>query len=38
MGGTLRDDSLGLVENFVADKDAAYFAEMYKKDGLIGDM
>jgi len=38
VGGTLRDDSLGLVENFVADKDAAYFAEMYKKDGLIGDM
>jgi len=36
VGGTLRDDSLGLIENFVAGKDAAYFAEMYKKDRLIG--
>src|SRR3989338_9199450 len=35
VGGTLRDDSLGLIENFVAGKDAAYFAEMYKKDRLI---
>lgn len=36
VGGTLKDDSKGLVENFVADKDAAYFAEMYKRDKLTG--
>ncbi len=34
VGGTLESDKL--VENFVADKDAAYFADMYRKDGLTG--
>ena len=34
VGGTL--ESNNLVENFVADKDAAYFAEMYKQDRLTG--
>jgi phosphoribosylformimino-5-aminoimidazole carboxamide ribotide isomerase len=36
VGGTLKDNSEGLVENFVTDKDVAYFAELYKRDGLIG--
>lgn len=36
VGGTLSDDSKGLVENFVSDKDSSYFAEMFKKDGLTG--
>ncbi len=36
VGRTLRDDTQEAVENFVADKDAAYFAEMYKRDGLTG--
>lgn len=34
VGGSL-DDS-GAVENFVSDKGAAYYAEMYKKDNLPG--
>ncbi|MGD8401271.1 MAG: phosphoribosylformimino-5-aminoimidazole carboxamide ribotide isomerase, partial [Bacillota bacterium] len=33
VGGTLRDDSKGLVENFVSDRDAAYYATLFKKDG-----
>jgi phosphoribosylformimino-5-aminoimidazole carboxamide ribotide isomerase len=36
VGGTLSDDSKGLVENFVSDKDSTYFADMFKKDGLTG--
>jgi phosphoribosylformimino-5-aminoimidazole carboxamide ribotide isomerase len=36
VGGTLCDDSKGLVENFVSDKDSTYFADMFKKDGLTG--
>jgi phosphoribosylformimino-5-aminoimidazole carboxamide ribotide isomerase len=36
VGGTLRDDSKGLVENFVSDRDAAYYATLFKKDGLTG--
>jgi len=34
VGGSL-DDS-GAVENFVSDKGAAYYAELYKKDNLTG--
>ncbi|HYH05238.1 MAG TPA: phosphoribosylformimino-5-aminoimidazole carboxamide ribotide isomerase [Bacillota bacterium] len=36
VGGSLSDDSQGLVENFVSEKDAAYYAELFKKDGLTG--
>jgi phosphoribosylformimino-5-aminoimidazole carboxamide ribotide isomerase len=36
IGGTLSDDSPGLVENFVSDKDAAYYGNLFKKDGLTG--
>lgn len=36
VGGSLRDDSQGLVENFVSEKGAAYYAELFKKDGLTG--
>jgi len=36
VGSTLKDSSEGPVENFVSEKDAAYFAEMYKKDRLTG--
>jgi phosphoribosylformimino-5-aminoimidazole carboxamide ribotide isomerase len=34
VGGSLKDD--GAVENFVSDRSASYFAEMYKRDGLTG--
>jgi phosphoribosylformimino-5-aminoimidazole carboxamide ribotide isomerase len=34
VGGSL-DDS-GAMENFVSDKGAAYYAEMYRRDGLAG--
>jgi len=34
VGGSLRDDNA--VENFVSDRNAAYYAEMYKRDGLTG--
>jgi len=36
VGGTLSDNSENLVENFVSDHDAAYYAELFKKDGLSG--
>jgi len=36
VGGTLKDDSKGLVENFISEKSPAEFAEMYKRDGLTG--
>lgn len=36
VGGTLSDNNQGLVENFVSDKDSAYYAELYKKDNLVG--
>ncbi|NLY76442.1 MAG: phosphoribosylformimino-5-aminoimidazole carboxamide ribotide isomerase [Firmicutes bacterium] len=36
VGGTLTDNSENLVENFVSDHDAAYYAELFKKDGLSG--
>jgi len=34
VGGSLSDS--GAVENFVSDRDAAYYAEMYRRDGLTG--
>jgi phosphoribosylformimino-5-aminoimidazole carboxamide ribotide isomerase len=34
VGGTLGDD--GLRTNFVSEKSAAWFAELYKRDGLFG--
>jgi len=34
IGGSLSDS--GAVENFVSDRNAAYYAEMYKHDGLTG--
>ena len=36
VGGSLKDEGNQAVENFVADQDAAFFAEFYKKDGLKG--
>ena len=34
IGGTLNDT--GAVENFVSDKDAAYYSKLYKENGLSG--
>lgn len=36
VGGTLTDSSANLVENFVSEHDAAYYAELFKRDGLSG--
>ncbi|HOJ77481.1 MAG TPA: phosphoribosylformimino-5-aminoimidazole carboxamide ribotide isomerase [Bacillota bacterium] len=36
VGGTLNDVNKGVVENFVSDHDAAYFANLFKADGLTG--
>jgi phosphoribosylformimino-5-aminoimidazole carboxamide ribotide isomerase len=36
VGGTLSDDSAKLRTNFVSDKPAAWYAELYKRDGLKG--
>jgi phosphoribosylformimino-5-aminoimidazole carboxamide ribotide isomerase len=36
VGGTLRDEGAGPVENFVAEQPAAWFAERYRADGLTG--
>ncbi|HOP75629.1 MAG TPA: phosphoribosylformimino-5-aminoimidazole carboxamide ribotide isomerase [Bacillota bacterium] len=36
VGGTLTDTADGLIENFVAEQDAAYYAELFKRDGLTG--
>lgn len=36
VGGSLRDDGEGLTENFVSDRDAAWFAKKYRDDGLRG--
>ena len=36
VGSTLSDNSKGLVENFVSEKSAAFFARMYRDDNLIG--
>ena len=36
VGGSLRDDGEGLQENFVSDRDAAWFAAKYRDDSLTG--
>src|SRR5687768_9647438 len=36
VGGTLSKDSTGLRTNFVSEKPAAWFANLYKRDGLKG--
>lgn len=36
VGGTLTDNNQNLVENFVSQHDAAYYAALFKRDGLTG--
>ena len=36
VGGSLRDDNAGLRTNFVAEKPPGWFAELYRKDELVG--
>ena len=36
VGGSLRDDNDGLQTNFVAEQSPAWFANLYRKDGLRG--
>jgi phosphoribosylformimino-5-aminoimidazole carboxamide ribotide isomerase len=36
VGGTLRDDGAGLRTHFVSDRPAAWYAELYQRDGLKG--
>lgn len=36
VGGTLRDDHIGPVENFVADQSPAWFANQFREDHLTG--
>lgn len=36
VGGSLTDENNSAVDNFVAMQDAAFYAEMYRKDGLKG--
>src|SRR5688572_28156346 len=36
VGGTLGEDAAGLRTNFVSDRSAAWYAELYKRDGLKG--
>lgn len=36
VGGTLESPARGLQTNFVSDKGAAWFAELYRRDGLTG--
>lgn len=36
VGGSLRDDGAGLRTNFVSEKPASWFADLYRKDGLKG--
>lgn len=36
VGGTLSDDSATLRTNFVSDRSAAWYAELYRRDGLKG--
>ena len=36
VGGTLRDDGAGLRTNFVSERSAAWYAELYRRDGLKG--
>ena len=36
VGGSLRDDGAGLRTNFVSERPASWFAELYRRDGLKG--
>ena len=36
VGGTLTDDGSGLKTNFVSERSSAWYAELYRKDGLKG--
>src|SRR5688572_28253840 len=36
VGGTLSDNSSGLRTNFVSDRPASWYAELYRRDGLKG--
>lgn len=36
VGGTLNDSGSGLRTNFIAKHDAAYYADLYRRDGLTG--
>lgn len=36
IGGSLNDEGNQAKENFESEKDASYYAEMYKEDGLLG--
>ncbi len=36
VGGSLRDDGVGLRTHFVADRPASWYAERYRQDGLAG--
>lgn len=36
VGGSLTDSGAGLRTNFVSDKDSAFFADLYRRDGLRG--
>lgn len=36
VGATLADDGRGLRTNFVSDRSAAWYAELFKRDGLVG--
>lgn len=36
VGGSLKDQGNSAKENFVSEQDAAFYAEMYKKDGIRG--
>jgi phosphoribosylformimino-5-aminoimidazole carboxamide ribotide isomerase len=36
VGGTLSDDAAAVRTNFVSEKPAAWFAELYRRDGLTG--
>jgi phosphoribosylformimino-5-aminoimidazole carboxamide ribotide isomerase len=36
VGGSLRDDGAGLRTNFVSERPAAWYAELYRQDGLKG--
>lgn len=36
VGSSLRDDGTGLKTNFVSDRDSAWYAQLYQRDGLTG--
>ncbi len=36
VGGSLSQDSSNIIENFVSDEDASFYAELFKKDKLFG--